>query len=544
MKGLGNCCCVPCVIAFDNFLYTGDPADLGWQVVSGDWNMTGSGVTAGSDAMMIYDIASDTYNMVVQVNVVGSTPGDEIKVILNYQDSDNYCYVQFTMLYNGCIEIHQVQSGTDTMLQKIGMDFSSSSFDGTKVFLIVDFANTAAHGPYMLTNITGSSTIVGLPLMEMGYSFGLGTGTVASTVTFQKFSAGFRYDPDTHTTCPDDSPAACFSHSFGLGLSFAEQLCEWEMSGGGFTDATGAVPSGAGAMMLSNWVNPYETAAATLTCNVQLDVGDEADIIFGYQDSSNYVFMNLEGTNWFAKLYSVSDGTSTLLNQWLVPYSTSGGIKSANMFIDWNSDYIQTGGFSGPLTTPVARCQFGLRCPSAPSATWKSTSYSWGSRRFFIGDTFSASCGYFVNPPTFGNYLNGGYVSGCPEKATAKVTFSGCTGASAAINGTTFELPRISAGLWASGPSPNPTADGWLPFISGSYNIVIGFNISGWNGQAAVMIAPQDFCCVGYLWSTSSNSPCPFTTYGLNSVPTLLGGNRRAGGGGDFDSCTISLDFT
>lgn len=548
-----KCCLQACGIVSDAFDYTGAPSSSLWTVVSGTWSGAALGsptdaMQGSTDGVLITQAAalnSKTYATVV----VKGASGDQGRLIVNYADASNYHYLQVTIGATGCLELHRVQGGTDTLLQRASFTPGTVS---NPLTLALYFISGYSFGTYVYGSCSyGDSSGVNQKLWldysdepEFGLLAGIGTGgTASSSLYFYNFAfAHANQSTSGGTACSSISPA-CASYTATL------VGCEWDQVSGTFTTSgTSAVPSGSGATMLLQRVNAFPYGACSVAVNLTLAPGDVAQIIFAWQDSNNYCYVqySYEGpvlcggvsVYWgHVEAWQVAAGVPTMLYQgngpptllYLInggPGSFTGAAVTINELIHFNNgllaieadgDGFVPYGLSGgnvtvPLADPGVPCLVGIGCPATPSASWALNSFTWTADQSGSGDV--PSCNY-LHPNTANPCSS---CTGGEEPQTLQVTFSGVamgTGASPCpnwndFNTTTFEFQHMNPCEWQLDWSGCFGPCGILfRLLSTGLDILSGPpSVQSWQGSWPTLTPPTD--CASFSFGGLVSEPGAF----------------------------------
>lgn len=203
-------CCCGCGITEDDFNVPSDTSDMGskWSEVAGDWqNVSDKAVIASDDALMITTAAhpdSETTG-IVTCTVDHEASGIQSKIIICYEDTDNYLYCRITSGSPHTVALYQRVAGVDSVLGATGF-LASVTSNGLDA-LTVALCHTGNVLSVNVENGSGSirslTRVVAAP--SSGTKAGLGTGTVSSNdVIFDDFVFA-RHNDDAHPTCADCS---------------------------------------------------------------------------------------------------------------------------------------------------------------------------------------------------------------------------------------------------------------------------------------------------------------------------------------------------
>ncbi len=192
----GGCCCSSCEFFSDDFNRSDndDPGD--YTEVSGDWDIASNVLsTASSSGVLIADTPhpDGEPNIKVSVTVNIATSGDTARIILDYVDSDNYWFAEVKAGTGAYLRIYQRSGGSNTQKNGIAMTRATGSF-AMCASITDDSTMRASVGSVAVTEVSTFSSD----------EWGLGTGTLAGTVTFDDITAD-------STTAPDCSNNECAS---------------------------------------------------------------------------------------------------------------------------------------------------------------------------------------------------------------------------------------------------------------------------------------------------------------------------------------------
>ncbi len=169
------CCCGPgCSFFTDDFAV--DDLATNYTSVSGSWSI-GSGVLsiASSNAVLTGNTAnpnSDS-NTKISITVNIATSGDTARIILDYQNSSNYWFAEVKAGTGAYLRIYQRSGGTNTLMRDCG---SFTRATGTFTFC------ASIYSGEMRTTVGSYTVKHSATFTQTGY--GLGTGTLTGTVTF------------------------------------------------------------------------------------------------------------------------------------------------------------------------------------------------------------------------------------------------------------------------------------------------------------------------------------------------------------------------
>lgn len=212
-----RCCCVSgdCLILGDGFLRE-DSTDFGadWEEVAGDWEIDDySAVISGTADALLIAVPQNTQSgrAVVYVSITSAGVGETFRVIVNYEDDENYKYVEFetqvaTLTIRPRIIDEGVEAGTieRTYGSADGWDYSASD-----IGLTVFFDEGFLFGELRHAGFVGCVWEISVTTNDSGRRAGLGTGGTAEHI-FDSFSYYMHYLDDS--ACPDKG---CYCASDG-----------------------------------------------------------------------------------------------------------------------------------------------------------------------------------------------------------------------------------------------------------------------------------------------------------------------------------------
>lgn len=212
-----GCCCggSTCTIFSDNF--ASDDIATNWTTSSsGSWSISSSTLSTSSTSARLIATAAHPANtgaMKVEVDIKGGS-SDKAKIFAAWVDSSHYVYGLITFGASGSLIIVQNSgSGETTLKSRTGLNFTTGVYKTFSLCIApqLDFV--------VLTGIDNSGitqrTSVNLVIPSNAQYFGVGTGTSASAIGFQNFSAS-RTD-NSCPTCPPGTAVTDCSHCIGSG---------------------------------------------------------------------------------------------------------------------------------------------------------------------------------------------------------------------------------------------------------------------------------------------------------------------------------------
>ncbi len=452
------CCCAPlppCLIFSDNF-NRADAANPGanWNVVSGDFPIVVNKLSVNdSDALILCNTTADLTGLgeadgyYITVSVATIVDDQEYKVYLNYTDSSNYHYALCIKGASSslCITFYQVEGGVTTQLGEganVGATTLNIGITGCLMFVFGVFSRRL--DSLALTSGT----------------FGFGTGTLTSTVTFDTFSATYiRNATDPADDCtPAICPANCHAHSLE---SSGAVPCLMDQESGTWTSffSTPNVyveTSDSDAILVTkesvDGLYPQNHCAIT----IQNGVGRA---IIGYVDSNNYYYAtpvigdsNLcdKTTGGGVRVYQVVGGTHNLLGEFLGA-STSGSFVQIKFCKNWiyaSADALVLGVLEAaeiyiPHTIPDltnTRCGIGSGTGTGLGGASGVSAYAWTTHLYDDSvNGYESTCG------DCGDWCDCG--DGGVPADTATLTISGFTFPCDSQNGT-VELENMFGCLY------------------------------------------------------------------------------------------------
>lgn len=216
-------CCRQCEYFSDDFGRSNND-NLGddWSEVAGAWSILSNQlVTSSSNALCVCqqpepdgDVA-----LVVEVSVTLKTNNDQTRVIVGYQDTTNYYYVQLQSGVTNGVKIFRRVAGIDTQISTNRI----RGINNNTPYLVRVCATTSAVAAYVDSYpYAGYSESVPVGLA------GIGTGSIgAPGVVFDDFTLsrhrsimdGCPWCPSTCVFCSDDVPGSLLVHIEGFSNS-------------------------------------------------------------------------------------------------------------------------------------------------------------------------------------------------------------------------------------------------------------------------------------------------------------------------------------
>ncbi len=177
------CCCTNCQFFSDDFAV--DDLATNYTSVSGSWAISGGNLhTTSSSAVLTGSTANPNSDANTKVSVTANigTNGDAARIILNYQNSSNYWFAEVIAGSSPSLKIYQRSGGTNTQKAYCTSFTQAAASNFTFCASIEDSNLIRAY-----VNGTGTYSVsTGGSFSQTGY--GLGTGTLAGTVTFDNLT--------------------------------------------------------------------------------------------------------------------------------------------------------------------------------------------------------------------------------------------------------------------------------------------------------------------------------------------------------------------
>lgn len=302
--GSPGCCCPECTIYSDEF--SSDTIGTDWTEVAGDWSIAaGTLAIADTSAILTADTAHPDGNdssMVVRVDVRLAAADDRARVIVAYEDTDNYLFVEFWINSDGCgrIRAYVRDAGTTTAASdELGITVNLD-LDAWHQLTVCYFSNSpdstlgfrvrSSEG-----NIWGDTADVAPSIS--GDQAGLGTGaTVSEAIEFDNFEFLYHHDED-HPNCPRcDADQNCVLHRDDFRRANNDNPgCAWEEVAGDWDIASNELTIATDDAILRNWTqHPQDDAHVLITFTFRADAGAALMVILDYEDDENFLYVLLE----------------------------------------------------------------------------------------------------------------------------------------------------------------------------------------------------------------------------------------------------------
>lgn len=197
--GVARCCC--CSVFTDEF-NRADSSSLGadWSEQAGNWEIASNELTtADSNALVRCEEATDAGSHYVTVTMSSDADMDQIRVIVDYVDDNNYHFAEVeTGATNSILRLYSRVAGSNTQL---GSDQTLAGIaTGDDLAIKVCFSSgllSAQVGP--VNNYHQESSAGGT-----GTKCGLATGLLAGDAVFDSFE--IQTHKDTSESCPECGP--------------------------------------------------------------------------------------------------------------------------------------------------------------------------------------------------------------------------------------------------------------------------------------------------------------------------------------------------
>ncbi len=356
MGSPGCCCLVGCVIYGDQFL--SDTIGGNWTEVAGDWSIAAGNLSIDEiDALLIVDELHPDGGgaaQVVSVDVRLATAGDRARVILLYEDDDNYLFAEIWIDSNGCghVSINARNDGENTELNEYVVPFAMNLDEWYAITicylpgesiepgtLTVKVDTIAPADPQSWIASTSTPGSLG------GDQVGLGSGDpVAGTISFDKFNFQYYYDEEEHPDCPScDNTLGCVLHSDAferesLGCGWEEIEGDWSIDGGELTiDEEDAI-------LRNRTQHPDNSAKVQLEFDFRTEAGVTVLAILDYTDDANFFYVKLEpgshGDCGRVSFWRRTSGTDTQLGSDAVFLGMAAG-ETHSITICWKGELVK-----------------------------------------------------------------------------------------------------------------------------------------------------------------------------------------------------------
>lgn len=312
MSGWWCCGCEGCQFLTDDFT-RGDSTTVGgsWVEQSGDWEISSNRlIVSDSDALLNNTTAQPISDeqMRHKATIRATADGDQLRVIVAYLDTNNYLYAQFEFDSTcGELTLWEVISGTHTQIGDT-IPVRGDWLDADHILSVCydsgpccpdESDDSAAFGAdgcigtlRAIFNNTHIASAFDVAAPTGGYYVGLGTGTLTGTATFDDVTA-YRIEEEANCRCRLPN---CFIMYDGFDRSALG--CEWSTLSGTPSIVSNALELDSGDSVLSLRPTPRCAGSYKVTVEAVLDSsGDSYRIIFDYEDSDNYHYVEITGGN-------------------------------------------------------------------------------------------------------------------------------------------------------------------------------------------------------------------------------------------------------
>ena len=184
-----GCCCYPGCNIFDDSFTRGNSTNLGsdWTEVDGDWSISSNRLVIDEEGLCLCNTAhpDSEAKQIVSVALYGDNDGDQLGIVVDYDDSDNYHCVLLKVETGdpdpaATIEFYKVTAGTPNKLGATIADIDAEPntwynlkvcFTGTSIVCVFDSGDTYAretteHGGYKVGVIVNAIPTMGTVLFD------------------------------------------------------------------------------------------------------------------------------------------------------------------------------------------------------------------------------------------------------------------------------------------------------------------------------------------------------------------------------------------
>ena len=303
-----------------------DWVETNWSIVSNKASTT----SANHNAITVAVASSPSVQVFLDFQTTAANA--VIKLIVNWQDDNNYLYAEFMPVSSGCgyIKFYEREGGVNT---QIGTTLEFETFltsttyklhfclrgDHGEAYFIDDTTSPTRTIYHEVEDLDGTDTDDGFDGIYPGRHAGFGVGANAGTVTVDNWE--WRHHASDCEPCDADVPCTEFYDSFNrsnstdVGCNWEEMVGDWEID----TNKLQIASSYASIKVVSSSPGPYEITAklSALTVNVE---SAAYRLLGDYVDNDNY---------WFAEVYY--DGVTLYRGNPLILFSL--GQRSAGVDI-------------------------------------------------------------------------------------------------------------------------------------------------------------------------------------------------------------------
>jgi hypothetical protein len=223
-----------------------------WDQVAGDWSTTGSEPlgywcnTTDNDALLIHSLhAVVDGEQYITCKIMGSTAGDQLRIIMGYVDEDNWCAVEYEF-GDGAGVMRFLESTTTGGIEQLGDDVPIKIHLGVWYDVIACLHDGIITGRWeTVDDVTGGYEDEERTILQYrdttvdGDQAGFGTGTCTGTASFDEFTFYIhRCETPGYTDCPQGEQTCVVwfngaSHHSGDTESDDLDDPYWETSGTG-----------------------------------------------------------------------------------------------------------------------------------------------------------------------------------------------------------------------------------------------------------------------------------------------------------------------
>lgn len=181
-------CCESCTFFSDTFTRD-DDTDIGsdWTEVAGDWAISGNALritTTSAVALCNTEHPSAESNLGLTVTLRGSAVDDQARIIIDYQDSDNYLFVRVTFGTSKLFSLNSRVAGVNSLLA--GVNTTVATGTSHTFFVCVDDAGIF----HAIRTSSGGGSLGAAATVTGGGAFALGSGTtVTGDIDFESIEA-------------------------------------------------------------------------------------------------------------------------------------------------------------------------------------------------------------------------------------------------------------------------------------------------------------------------------------------------------------------
>lgn len=172
-------CCCECEVFADAF--PGSTYGSAWNVRSGTWTVVSGRLrTSSTNAMIICDTAAGTSGVATVSGAAFPGSGSSYRLIGAYLDDNNYVYLEVELTVFGYAYLYKVEAGTPTLLDSL---INEGALDTSTLSLCWTGFSVSAQAGGAVRTLHGTA-------ITTGTKAGVGSGSIASSVSFDDFSVG------------------------------------------------------------------------------------------------------------------------------------------------------------------------------------------------------------------------------------------------------------------------------------------------------------------------------------------------------------------